>query len=58
MNVRHIVAFVTRYGGIDYAVERAREFSRRAQECLETFPDSASKQSLLAFAEFVVKREK
>ena len=58
MNVRHIVTFVTRYGGIDYAVERALGYSRKAQECLEPFPDSASKRSLLSFAEFVVKREK
>jgi geranylgeranyl pyrophosphate synthase len=58
VNVRHIVALVERHGGIDYAMNRAREFARTAQRRLEVFPDSPSHRSLNAFADFVIEREK
>ena len=58
VNVRHIVGFVERYGGIEYAMNRAREFARSAQQRLETFPDTPSRRSLLAFADFVIERQK
>ena len=58
MNVRQVVDFVTRYGGIEYAASRAADFASRAKETLNCFPDGPSKVSLLAFAEFVVTREK
>jgi octaprenyl-diphosphate synthase len=58
VNVRQIVAFVERYGGIDYAMNRAREYARSAQQILESFPDSPSRRSLHAFANFVIDREK
>jgi octaprenyl-diphosphate synthase len=58
MKVREIVDFVERFGGIDYATARAREYARQARICLESLPDSPSKVSLGAFADFVVEREK
>jgi octaprenyl-diphosphate synthase len=58
LNVSRIVEFVESYGGIAYAAQRAREFSDRARQRLHTFPDSPAKDALLAFASFVVEREK
>lgn len=58
VNVRQIVTFVEKHGGIAYATERAREFAQSAKQRLETFPDSPSRRSLLVFADFVVDREK
>jgi octaprenyl-diphosphate synthase len=58
VDVRKIVDFVTARGGIDYASNRARYFANRAKETLHNFPDSPSKNSLAAFADFVVERNK
>jgi geranylgeranyl pyrophosphate synthase len=58
MNVRSVVRFVTEHGGLDYAAGRARSFSDIAKQQLASFPASASKRALEAFAEFVVEREK
>ena len=58
MKVSTIVAFVENYGGLDYAATRAREYAAAATARLVALPDSPSKRSLTAFAEFVVQREK
>ena len=58
IDVRHIVRFVEYHGGIAYATERARHYAAEAKEQLAVFPDSPSRTSLLAFADFVVDREK
>ncbi len=58
MKVNEIVEFVTRYGGLEYASSRAVQYAADAKASLAVFPDSTTKQSLIAFADFVVQREK
>lgn len=58
IKVERVVDFVRSYHGIDYACERARDFSARAVDLLGPFPDSPSKTALRGFASFVVEREK
>ncbi len=58
INVQRVVDFVQNYGGITYAESRAREFATAAAGKLSTFPESASKASLLGFASFVIDRDK
>lgn len=58
MNVRKIVDFAAQHGGIEYAAHRALYFASLAKEKLRSFPDSSSKNSLLAFADFVIQRDK
>ncbi len=58
MKVSEIVEFVTRYGGLEYAASRAVHYSAQAKSDIATFIDSPAKQSLMAFADFVVQREK
>lgn len=58
MKVQEVLEFVTRYGGLEYAASRAVHYSALAKENISTFPDSPSKRSLSAFADFVVQREK
>ncbi|MGA9115855.1 MAG: polyprenyl synthetase family protein [Bacteroidota bacterium] len=53
-----VMDFVERRGGIAYAERRAEEFAARAAEALGPLPDSPARNSLLAFAEFVIRREK
>ncbi len=43
-------------GGIDYAVSKATEYINLAKEIIMEFPDSESKDSLLAFSDFVLQR--
>jgi octaprenyl-diphosphate synthase len=56
--MQHVVDFVEGYGGLAYASEQALRFSSAAKSCLVEFPDSPSKAALLAFADYVVTREK
>jgi octaprenyl-diphosphate synthase len=58
IDVRHIVRFAEQHGGIAYATERARHYAGEAKAQLAVFPESPSRASLLAFADFVVDREK
>jgi geranylgeranyl pyrophosphate synthase len=58
MKAKRVIEFAARYGGLDYAAERAHSFSIAAKEQLAPFPDTPSKASLIAFADFVVARNK
>jgi octaprenyl-diphosphate synthase len=57
-DIRSVLSFVEERGGLAYAARRAVEFSDSAKSMLAGFPASASKDSLLAFADFVVTRDK
>ena len=58
MKLGEIVEFVSRYGGLEYAASRAAHYAALAKSNIATFMDSPAKQSLTAFADFVVQREK
>lgn len=56
--LQSVVEFVSEYGGIEYAVQKARDYSARALEALEPLPPSPAKDSLSEFVEFVMERSK
>lgn len=58
MKVLEVVEFVRTYGGLAYAESRARHYAAEATARLAAFPDSPARQSLSAFARFVIEREK
>lgn len=58
MNVKKILEFVEKHGGIHYSSQKALHYASVAKEQLSCFPDSPAKQSLLSFADFTVEREK
>jgi octaprenyl-diphosphate synthase len=58
VDVKRILDFVHTFHGIDYASEKAREFSARAVDLLTPLPESPAKTSLIAFASFVTERDK
>jgi octaprenyl-diphosphate synthase len=58
VRVNDVVTFVRKYGGIEYAESKAVQYSSLAKSMLLSFPASPSKDSLIAFADFVVRREK
>lgn len=53
-----VIGFVESRGGIDYAVSKAREYSERAKEALQILPESEARESLEAFASYVIERVK
>ncbi|MCX6149906.1 MAG: polyprenyl synthetase family protein [Ignavibacteriales bacterium] len=55
-NIKEIIGFVKKYNGIEYAEKIALEFSKTAKANLAAFPDSPSKTSLEALADFIVER--
>ncbi len=53
-----VIDFTHEYGGVDYTVKKANEYSRQAQEILQSLPQSPSKDTLLHFIDFVMERKK
>ncbi len=53
-----VIDFTHEYGGIDYTVKKANEYSQQAQEVLQPLPPTPSKETLLHFIDFVMERKK
>ncbi len=49
--------FVSEYGGIEYAIKKAREYSDEASEALGYFLDTDARSSLMEFVKFVNERK-
>lgn len=56
--VKEVVEFVLSNGGLDYAHEAMDKHIRIAQEILEEFPESESKESLKKLTDYVITRKK
>lgn len=57
-DISKIIDFAHEYGGIDYTLNKANEYSEQAHEVLGPLPASPSKESLLHFIDFVLERKK
>lgn len=53
-----VINFVRQYGGIEYAEQKADHYIQQAMLCLESYPDSPYKQSLIMLAEYITARNK
>jgi octaprenyl-diphosphate synthase len=53
-----VVEFAHEFGGIDYTVRKAEEYSTKALRALEQLPPSPSRDSLSSFVDFVLERSK
>ena len=51
-----LVSFTKANGGIDYAIEVMNSYAQKAKGLLDGFPSSPSKQSLIAYVDYVVSR--
>ena len=54
--LQEIKAFVLRFHGDEYAVQRMLEFKKKATEALSVFRDCSEKQSLLSLLDFSINR--
>jgi octaprenyl-diphosphate synthase len=57
-DIQAIVEFAEGYGGIEYAMKRAEEYSSRALESLDPLPPSPAKESLGNFIGYMMDRAK
>lgn len=53
-----IIDLVKAKGGLQYASQKAREYSASAKSAIAQLPDTPAKTALLSFADFVIEREK
>ncbi len=56
--VKEIIAFVEKKGGIEYANSKKEEYAQKAKECLEPYPDSKVKAAMYKFVDFTIQRKK
>jgi len=52
-----VYEFVLEYGGIDHTIEKAKEYSKKAVDSLNSFKDSEAKNSLIEFAGIISGRK-
>jgi octaprenyl-diphosphate synthase len=57
-DINTIFDLVEKYGGIDYSLAMAKNFSDRSKKCLDIFEDSPGKSALLDLADYIVTRVK
>jgi octaprenyl-diphosphate synthase len=55
--VKKIIQFVKENDGIEYALQRAQDYSTKAKEALQIFPDSPAKIALESLVEFITERK-
>ncbi|MFQ6114004.1 MAG: polyprenyl synthetase family protein, partial [bacterium] len=55
--IKEIAGFVEAHGGKKYAMEKAQEYSEKALQTLDRYPDSPYKNSLIKLVKFVTTRE-
>lgn len=57
-DIREVIEFVKKHGGLDYAEAAMKEYSDRAIRILEEYPDSETKSALIEFVIFSTLRRK
>lgn len=53
-----VIDFVKTHDGLDFAEKKMYEFKKKAEDVLNSFPESAARQSLLDLVTFTVERNK
>ncbi|WP_298237422.1 polyprenyl synthetase family protein [uncultured Algibacter sp.] len=56
--VKEVIAFVKNNGGLDYSINKMKQFQTEALELLQTYPESKYKNSLELMVNYVIDRKK
>jgi octaprenyl-diphosphate synthase len=56
--VREVIDYVKDHGGLDYAIKVMYQYKQEALNILNTYPESAYKESLLKMVDYVIDRKK
>lgn len=55
-DVKYIISFVEKNGGVEYATHKQNEYSSRAKACLNEYPDNSIKTALIEFVDYAIQR--
>ncbi len=55
--VNEVINYVHKSGGIEYSVQKMKEYQGKALTMLEQYPDSASKSALIELVNYVIDRK-
>ncbi|MDL1913189.1 MAG: polyprenyl synthetase family protein [Bergeyella sp.] len=55
--VKELISFVKNSGGLDYSIDKMKEFQKKAKDQLAEFPDSQAKKALFLMLDYVVDRK-
>lgn len=55
--VKEVIAFVKENGGIEYTINKMKEYQKKAITILDHYPESAYKDSLIAMVNYVIERK-
>lgn len=53
-----VLEIIEKYNGVEKAMERAKFFTERARQIIESFPDSAYRKALIAIAGIITDRDR
>ena len=53
-----IARLVIEYGAADYVMEKARDYARKAKDCIEDFPAGDARHALFAISGHIVERDR
>lgn len=56
--VKEVITFVKSNNGLDYAVNKMKQFQAEALEMLKVYPESKFKSSLILMVDYVIERKK
>jgi len=56
--VKEVIEFVKENGGLEYAIERMKEFQQEALQILQKYPESENRNSLEIMVNYVIERKK
>jgi len=56
--VKELIDFIKEKGGMDYAVEKMKQYKEQANAILFGLPDNAARRSLFELSEFIINRKK
>ncbi|MBT8385549.1 MAG: polyprenyl synthetase family protein [Bacteroidia bacterium] len=55
--VKEVIAFVKENGGIEYTINKMKEYQKNAIKILDHYPESPYKDSLIAMVNYVIERK-
>jgi octaprenyl-diphosphate synthase len=58
IRVKEVIDFVKKSGGIEYTVQKMKEYRQNALNILDSYPESEYKNSLITMVNYVIERDK
>jgi len=56
--VKELINFVKSHGGIEYTIQKMKEYQQKALQILDKYPDNPAKESLKLMVNYVIERKK